>query len=188
VGLIARLRGLFKRKPKVVRDQRLRAFDTRIAELAGRGAELRRSAATLLATRGELERSQDAAQARAKQCRTKAASAKKSGENSAHTVLLADAEAADAEARGFAEQILRLDEDARAIGDTTRKIEAEVASLRQELSGAEARLTAAAAVTSASKAMAEKADQLRSLDEARDGVEHAKALADVYREDLDRKR
>jgi phage shock protein A len=188
VGPIAWLRRLFRRKPKVVRDPLLRAFDARIDELSGRASELRRSAATLLATRGELERGKESAAARAKQCRTRSEQAKKGDEAQARAVLMADAEAADQEARGFAEQLSKLDDDSRTIGETARKIEAELAALRQERASAEARLTAAAAVTGASRALAEKAQQIAALDEARDGVERAKALADVYREDLERKR
>ncbi len=188
MGLIAWIRRRFARAPKTRRDPLLAAFDQRITELDGRASELRRSAATLLATRGELERGQAAAEMRARQCRVRADEAQKAAEAQARAVSLADAEAADTEARGFAEQMAKVDEDAQAIAETTRKLEGELASLKQERAATEARLTAAAAVAGASRALAEKADQLTALDEARDGVEQAKALADVYREDLARKR
>ena len=188
MGLLDWLRKRFKRKPKVVRDRRLLAFDIRIDELTRRASDLRLSAATLLASRGELERGRDAANERARQHRRRADEAKKAGDAQAQAVLLADTENTETEARGFAEQLVKLDEDARALADTSRSVEAELASLRQELAAAEARLTAAKAVTGASRALAEKADQIAALDEARDGVEQAKALADVYREDLQRKR
>jgi phage shock protein A len=182
------LKKRFTRKAKVGRDPLLRVFDERVDELERRAAELRLSAATLLATRGDLERGKLAADARAAQCRTRSDQAKKSEDAHGQAVLVADAEAATTEAEGFAKQMMQVDEDARAITETVRKLESELASLRQERAGAEARLTAAAAVTGASRALAEKAYQIRELDEARDGVEKAKALADVYREDLSRKR
>lgn len=187
MGVFDRLRWFFRGRRRVEPDDPLAAFDRRIDALAARAAELRRSAATLLSTKGEMTRAQSAARRRAAQVAARAGAAGRAGDDRSAVVLEGDARAAEAEAAGFDRELARVDDDARALAEGTRRIEEELSTLRQERAGAEARLVASTALSGAGRAMAERGHELTALDAARDEVEKAKALAEVYREDLARK-
>lgn len=61
--------------------------------------------------------------------------------------------------------------------------ETELAKLRLERDAARVRLDASSAVTESAAAFVDPLDQLLDLDAARDEIERARALADIYREE-----
>ena len=181
--------GFLKRKKKVpeLKDP-LAVYDGFIESLERQGAEVRKSAATLLALRGDLTRDVQKYEARAKDLTARVRVAEAKGDLAATRTLRRDLE----EAVGMGEQsqkaLIDANEDAQllleAAGDSAKR----VAELKSERQSAKARLATGQVVSSALRQQVEQFDRVLALDAARDEVERARALADVYRDDADKKR
>ena len=176
-----------KRKASELKDP-LAVYDGFIESLERQGAEVRKSAATLLALRGDLTRDVQKYEARAKDLTARVRVAEAKGDLAATRTLRRDLE----EAVGMGEQsqkaLIDANEDAQllleAAGDSAKR----VAELKSERQSAKARLATGQVVSSALRQQVEQFDRVLALDAARDEVERARALADVYRDDADKKR
>lgn len=172
--------GLFKKKPAAPEDP-LAAFDGAIASLERQGTEVRRSAATLLALRSELARDRERYERRIAEKEDKLAQA--AGEPRAAQTLQRDVLEARRLLERTREAFAEADANATLLKEAAEELQRQLAALKEERQGATARLKAGVLVTSALKARAQNFERLMKLDRARDEVEKAKALADLYRED-----
>ena len=99
-------------------------------------------------------------------------------------MLDADARRENVRAAGIREELARTQTDVAQLEEAARRVAGQVDHLRSERDLAEARLTAGTAL--AAEAQRSRADRVRRLvavDAARDEVERAHALAEVWRED-----
>ena len=182
-GWIKRRLGWTKKKEDEPGDL-LAAYDRRLDTLARRGADLRRTAATLLAARGGLDRALEASQAEQEQAAARRAQA--SGRPDVLQVIEADLLRAQGRQAALAEERTRIDAEARALAEATARVEAEAEALRRERESAVARLAASRSLAEASsQVLSESLGELAALDRARDEVERAHALADLAAEDLE---
>lgn len=177
-------RDWFRRKPAPPRDP-LQAYDLRLDALGERAALLRKSAATLLAVRRDLDRKLQALQAQLTQAQ---AQAQRAGEDATlRAVLGGDVERLRRDLEAATGQRARVDQDALALTAAVGTVEDEREQLAREREGASVQLAATGAVLAARPALEDRVDELIQLDAARDEVERAHALAEIYREDAARK-
>ena len=181
--------GFLKRKKKSVElKDPLAVYDGFIEALERQGAEVRKSAATLLALRGDLTRDEQKYEARAKDLTARVRVAEGRGDLGATRTLRRDLEEANHMREQSEKALIDANEDAQllleAAGDSARR----VAELKSERQSARARLATGQVVSAALRQQVEQFDRVMALDAARDEVERARALADVYREDADKKR
>ena len=176
------LRDWFRRRKATPARDPIEAFDSRIDALAARGAALRTSAAALMASRRTLERkiAQGEVADGDREARTEQALA---SDPEALAVLQADRAAAVKLKEQWEEEMRRATSEAEAVAEAVRAIETELAKLRLERDAARVRLDASSAVTESAAAFVDPLDQLLDLDAARDEIERARALADIYREE-----
>ena len=165
----------------------LAAYDGFIESLERQAAGVRKSAATLLALRGELARDQERYGGRIRDLDGRVATAREKGDARAERTLLRDRE----EARELLEQsekaLASANEDSALLLEVAEDLGRRVRELKTERQSARARMRVGAAVTKALSQQAEEFERVMALDAARDEVERAHALADVYREDQDKK-
>lgn len=176
--------GFFKKKKDAKPADPLAVFDQLIDSLERQTAAARKSAVTLLALRAELRRDQDKYRAR-----IHAIDKKPSTTDAAVLKVLARDQT---EAQRLLE---RTDEAlAQAEADSTLLLEAaedlgrQLQELKEERQSARARFSSGAMVTDALKAQAAGFEKVMKLDAARDEVEKAHALAELYRDDVKRQR
>ena len=175
-----RLFGKKKEPPKPVDP--LEAFDAMITALERQGVEVRKSAATLLALKGELARDREKFQKRLASIderRVKAANEPRvlrtlEGDHGETQRMLARTDEALAQAES----------DAKLLLETAERLKSELLELREERQSAKARLSAGVMVSEALKARVASFDKVMKLDAARDEVERAHALADLYRDEV----
>jgi phage shock protein A len=192
----------FRRREPPAPDP-IAAYDDLVSDLESEAAELRRAAATLLTARARLGRELEQAQKAAQQLRTRAAQAAVVGgswssrprpanevrvepraDAAAAEVLLRDAERLDRQAEGLREALAQTDVDVDQLKEAAVRVTSQVEQLRNERELARARFTAGTAL--AAEAMRSRADRVRRLvavDAARDEVERAHALAEVWRDE-----
>lgn len=174
--------GFGKRKKERPPEDPLAAYDALLEDLKRQGRELRKAAATLLALRGELSRDVDRNARRAEDLERRGAEARRKGQARAEAVLAADLARAR-RLRAEAEAALAsAGEDARLLLEASEDLAGKIRELEAERRGASARLRASAAVTRALRERTERIDQVLALEAARDEVERAHALAEIYRE------
>ena len=176
----------FRRKPKAPADP-IAAYDARIDALGERAALLRKSAATLLAVRRDLDRKLAELEAREKDALARVETAKKHDELDAASVLTEDARRLTKDREALASQRERVVRDAEDLAEACKRVEAESEELQRERDGAKVAIAAGQAVLSARSALTAHFDEELKLDHARDEVEKAHALAEIYREDALRK-
>ncbi|MFN7135163.1 MAG: hypothetical protein ACK4N5_24020, partial [Myxococcales bacterium] len=109
----------------------LAPWDERLGVLTRRTSELRRSAATLLSLRGELERGVLKARQQASEARRKA---EEPAAQRIAVVLAEDAERADKRADELQAELERVRIEADGLAETVRTLEAEAEQLRRERS------------------------------------------------------
>jgi len=175
----------FRRRPAPAPDP-IAAYDDLVSDLGGEAAELRRAAATLLTVRSRLGRELSGREQVGRTLRDRADRARAVGDSRSADVLAADAAREDTQATALREELVRTDSDVAQLEEAARRVAGQVDRLRSERELAAARLTAGTAL--ASEAMRSRADRIRRLvavDAARDEVERAHALAEVWREDRD---
>jgi len=192
----------FRRREPPAPDP-IAAYDDLVSDLESEAAELRRAAATLLTARARLGRELEQAQKAAQQLRTRAAQAavvggswssrprpanevrvERRADAAAAEVLLRDAERLDRQAEGLREALAQTDVDVDQLKEAAVRVTSQVEQLRNERELARARFTAGTAL--AAEAMRSRADRVRRLvavDAARDEVERAHALAEVWRDE-----
>jgi phage shock protein A len=184
VGVISWLRERLRGGSLPAREDPIEAYDRRIDALSGRGSELRRAAATLLALRGELERGLDAEKGKQREARARLEQARGKSRADVSAVLSEDLGRATERMEAISNELAQVGEDAKALGFSAKEIEREAEQLRRERSSAAARLSASVTVARAAQAEGDRLDEILALDRARDEVERARALAEVCKEDL----
>ena len=172
-----------RRRPPPPPDP-IAAYDDLVSDLDAEAAELRRAAATLLTVRARLERQQSQGETTARALRDRADQARSRGDAHALEVLTADVQRLQRQGDGLAESLARTEADVAALKEAAGRVAEQVERLRAERDLAAARFTASS--TLAAEAQRSRADRVRRLvavDAARDEVERAHALAEVWRED-----
>jgi phage shock protein A len=185
LGRLARVEFRFwrRKKPEPKPDNPLATYDKLIEDLDRQGAQVRRSAATLLALRGDLRRDRDRGTRRAEEARTRALEASRKGDAAAERVLRRDAEDSSREAAAAEEALGQAEADAELLLEAAQELSARVSELRTERASARTRLTAGHAVSQVLRDRHEKFEHVLALDAARDEVERAHQLAQIYREE-----
>ena len=172
-----------RRRPPPPPDP-IAAYDDLVSDLDAEAAELRRAAATLLTVRARLVRQQSQGETTARALRDRADQARGRGDAHALEVLTADVQRLRRQGDGLAESLARTEADVAALKEAAGRVAEQVERLRAERDLAAARFTASS--TLAAEAQRSRADRVRRLvavDAARDEVERAHALAEVWRED-----
>jgi hypothetical protein len=156
-------------------------FDGLLEALDRQGREVRRSAATLLALRAQLDR--DAMRYRAQVRDLEGRLELSQGDARASRPLGDDLQ----QVKGALEQTLeasaRAESDATLLLETAEALKVKNAELAVERQSAWARLAAGAVVSQALQQRVEEFDRVLRLDAARDEVERAHALAELLREE-----
>lgn len=184
MGVIAWLRERLSGRSLPAPVDPIDAYDRRIDALSGRGGELRRAAATLLALRGELERGLAAEEGKQRDARARLEQARGKSRADVSAVLSEDLERATERMEAMSNELAQVGEDAKALGASAKEVEREAEQLRRERASAVARLSASVTVARVAHAKSDRLDEILALDRARDEVERARALAEVCKEDL----
>ncbi|WP_426751594.1 PspA/IM30 family protein [Myxococcus sp. Y35] len=177
--------GLFgkrKKEPSRPADP-LAAFDQLIETLDRQAAEVRKSAATLLALKADLARAEERYARRLEALTSRRATAKERGDVHAVRVLEKDQAQAEDLLATTRDSLARAESDGRLLLEAASELGDRVAELRRERDSASARLTVGGIVTEALRERVARFDQALVVDAARDEVERAHALADIYREE-----
>ena len=176
--------GFWKRKKKVERPaDPLAVFDQLIEDLERQGAEIRKSAATLLALKGDLSRSVERYTRRLEDIASRKDVAASRGDAKSEAVLERDRAQAQALLESSRESLERAEQDSKLLLEAANDVAARVLELRTERESASARLTAGGMVTQALRDQVARVERVMALDAARDEIERAHALAEIYREE-----
>lgn len=182
VSLPPQVFGLFKKKSAPERSSDpIAVFDAVISSLERQGAEVRKSAATLLALRAELARDQEKYSERV--LATKQRLDRALGEPKVEKTLMRDLTAAQQLFESTKAAYAQADADAKLLMEAAEDLSRQLSELEGERQSARARLFAGAMVSDALRAQVANFDRVMKLDRARDEVEKAHALAELYRED-----
>lgn len=174
--------GFFKKKPTPPKaTDPLAVFDAVIASLERQGAEVRKSAATLLALRAELSRDQGKYEQRITTTEGKLERAE--GDPKVEKTLRRDLLEAKQLLERTREAHAQAETNAKLLMEAAEDLSKQLAELAEERQSARARLSAGVMVSDALKAQVANFDRVMKLDKARDEVEKAHALAELYRED-----
>ena len=182
---MASLFGLFRRKPKAkpLPKDPIAAFDAVLEQLDRQGSEVRKSAAALLASRGELQRSLERYARQEEEIAQRIQTAAGRGDARAEKVLGKDLDQVRAKARQSEEALAKVGGDAELVLELARSLAEQSAALRDERNSARARLDAETLLTGALTERAARIEQVLAVDAARDELERAHALAEIVRED-----
>lgn len=176
--------GLFRKKDKKKKPaDPLAAFDQLIEDLERQASEVRKSAATLLALKGELTRSVERYTRRLAEIAERRAVADSRGDAKSASVLLRDQEQTEALLKSTRDALERAETDAGLLMEAASEVGARVVELRTERQSASARLVAGGLVTGAMRERVDRIEKVLALDAARDEIERAHALAEIYREE-----
>lgn len=174
--------GFLKKKPVTPKStDPLAVFDAVIASLDRQGSEVRKSAATLLALRSELLRDEKKYELRVATTNERLAAAL--GEPKAEKTLRRDVVEAQQLVERTREAHAQAEANAKLLMEAAEDLSRQLAELQQERQSARARLSAGVMVSGALKTQVANFDRVMKLDRARDEVERAHALAELYRED-----
>jgi phage shock protein A len=174
-----------KDKKKKTPADPLAAFDQLIEDLERQASEVRKSAATLLALKGELTRSVERYTRQLADIAERRMVAESRGDGKAVTVLLRDKEHTESLLKSTREALARSEKDSRLLLEAANDVGSRVAELRVERQSASARLMAGSQVTEALRERVDRIEKVFAVDAARDEIERAHALADIYREERD---
>ncbi len=175
--------GFFKKKSALAKKELdpLAAFDVVIASLERQGGEVRKSAATLLALRSELNR--DVVKYGKRIAGIEERLPRAEGDLAAEKTLRRDLHEAKRLLEKTHEALAQAEGNAKLLMDAAEELGKQLVELQEERQSARARLSAGVMVSDALKAQVASFDRLMKLDAARDEVEKAHALAELYRED-----
>jgi phage shock protein A len=171
-----------KKEPKKPLDP-LAAFDQLIEDLERQGAEVRKSAATLLALKGELTRSVERYTRRLADITERLEVASSRGDTKATQVLQRDKEQTAALLKSTRDSLERVEPDARLLLEAANEVGSRVQELRTERQSASARLVAGTLVSGTMREQVERIEKVLAVDAARDEIERAHQLAEIYREE-----
>jgi hypothetical protein len=178
----------FKRKKPAGPKDPLKAYDGMIESLERQAAQVRRSAATLLALKGELTRDHERYGKRVEEAERRISSAEHSADASAERALRRDLK----EVKELFEQTLKAlesaNDDTKVLLETAEGLARRAHELKAERMSAQARFATGQVVSTALKQQAEEFDRVMAIDAARDEIERARALADIYREEAEKKK
>ncbi|CAM4056617.1 hypothetical protein G4177_36005 [Corallococcus sp. ZKHCc1 1396] len=176
--------GFLKRKktPPASVDP-LATFDRLIEDLERQAAEVRKSAATLLALKGELARGVTRYTARLGDIAGRRQTAQERGDAKGVGVLERDRVQTERLLESTRESLRRAERDSGLLLSAAGELGERVADLRIERESASARMAVGGVVTDALREQVERFDRVLALEAARDEVEKAHALADIYREE-----
>jgi phage shock protein A len=174
-----------KRRARTAPDP-LGTYDRVLGELEQEGARVRRAAAALLALQRELRRSAERAAAHARELEARLDAAQRRGEEATAEVLRTDGVRSEEEGRAARAALARVDADAQVLVAAARSLEERVGVLRREREEAALRLRAGVLVQEALRLQGERFAHRVALEAARDEVERAHALAELYREEQTR--
>ena len=175
--------GFGKRKrPAPPRDP-LQAFDALVEELEAQASEVRKGAATLLAVRSELGRNLERYAAREKDLHQRLREADRRHDAAAQRLLTRDGEETGRRLAVAQTLLARVDSDAELLMHKAQELKGKLEELHLERQSASAQWRMGQAVGEALRAQAERFTHRVALDAARDDLERAHALADVYRDD-----
>ena len=163
----------------------LAAFDQLIEDLERQAAEVRKSAATLLAMRSDLSRSQTRYTSRLEELARRRAIADAQGDLKIAHALERDRVQAETLLKTTQESLLRAEQDGQLLLEAAGDLGDRVAELRTERESASARLAVGGLVSTALREQVERFEKVLAVDAARDEIERAHALADIYREERD---
>ncbi len=181
--------GFLKRKKKDDKPKDpLAVYDGIIEQLERQGAEVRKSAATLLALKGELTRDLEKYGKRADDLERRIFTADSQADQRAARTLRRDLDEAKEMREQSQKALDSANDDAKLLIEAAEDIARRVAELKSERQSARVRMMGGTAVSSVLKEQVEQFDRVMQLDAARDEVEKARALADIYREDNEKKR
>lgn len=169
--------GFFKRKPAAPPDP-LASFDAVLGSMTRQGEALRKSAATLLALKAQLSR--DDERLRLLRVEVQARLDQTTDEQVAQT-LRGDLLSAERRREAVLESRVKVEGDAALLLEAAREHTQRLEALAAERATAKATLSAGLVVSDALKAQVEEIDRVLALDKARDEVERAHALAEIYR-------
>ncbi|MBU8900936.1 hypothetical protein DRW03_30670 [Corallococcus sp. H22C18031201] len=175
--------GFWKKKAPVAPVSPLATFDSLIEGLERQGAEVRKSAATLLALKGDLGRSVERYTRRLEDIASRRLTAETRGDARAVDVLERDRAQAEQLRAAARASLERVEQDSRLLLEAAAELGARVVELRSERESASARIAAGGVVTEALRARVQRFEQVLALEAARDEVEKAHALAEIYREE-----
>ena len=174
--------GFGKKKVKASVDP-LAAFDGMLEDLERQGAQVRRAAATLLALKSSLTRELASHERASRLGEERLVEAKTAGDARAEQTLSTDLSRLRALTTGSGEALALAQSDAELLLERARELGERLHALRLERQSAQLRLAVSQAVPPAVRALSERIERALALDEARDEVERAHALAEIYRED-----
>ena len=157
------------------------AYDGFIESIERQAAEVRKSAATLLALRGELARDDERYQGRMADLDERIKIAQGKGDARAGRTLTNDRQEAQEMFEESEKALASANEDSALLMEAAEDLAKRCRELKAERMSARARMRVGAAVTGALARRTEEFDKLMALDAARDEVEKAHALADIYR-------
>ncbi|XXF75285.1 hypothetical protein P2318_19660 [Myxococcaceae bacterium GXIMD 01537] len=175
--------GFWRKKAEKKPADPLAAFDQLIEDLERQGAEIRKSAATLLALKGDLGRAVERYSRRLEELASRAAVAQERGDAKSATVLSRDRAQAEALLESSRESLARAEQDSQLLLEAASELSTRVVELRMERDSASARLRVGGLVSDALRERVERFEKVLAVDAARDEVERAHALADIYREE-----
>ncbi|HYX89934.1 MAG TPA: hypothetical protein VE782_00110 [Myxococcaceae bacterium] len=159
------------------------AYDALLEDLQRQSAAIREAAATLLAARAHLEREIERRHASAREMSSRAGSAASAGDRTSERVLRRDAEIAQDEVKSLEESLARTTIDAEELMGQAAELADRIRELRRERQLAVSSLNASTALAAALRARVDRIDHVLAVDRARDEVERAHALAQIYREE-----
>lgn len=181
--------GFFKKKaPSRAVEDPLASFDAVLESMERQGQELRKSAATLLALKTQLMRDEARYRDQLKDLAQRVLEAGELGDAKAEQVLRRDEVATQHRLDETLRARAQADEDAGLLSWAVQEHVSRVEALKAERQSAQARLSAGVVVSEALKARVDEVERVLKLDKARDEIERAHALADIYREEAAKKR
>ncbi|HVE86994.1 MAG TPA: hypothetical protein VND93_29260 [Myxococcales bacterium] len=182
---MASLFGLFKRRRRrpAAPEDPIAAFDALLDQLDRQGAEVRRSAAALLASRGELQRHQAKSERQRQEINERIQTAAGRGDARAEQVLRRDLDLMERGARATEASLVKVEADAQVLLELARDLQEQTDTLREERNSARVRRDAEQLVTGAIQERSARIQQALAVDAARDELERAHALAEIVRED-----
>lgn len=163
----------------------LLAFDEALASLERQASAVRKAAATLLTLRAGLQRDRERALQQLQDLARRLETAHQRADALAERTLVRDEGEARSRLAATEAALAHADGNARLLLSAGEELGRQRAALEEERVSARARLSTGLVVSEALRSRAAEFDRLMRLDAARDEVERAQALAELYREDLE---
>lgn len=173
----------FGKKKKAPPQDPLVAYDAYLEDLDRQAGEVRKSAATLLALRSTLTRDQEKYKKQITEAKARLKKSEEKGDAKSSKVFRGDVEHGERMIAGADEALTRAETDAQLLMEAAKDLAQKAEQLKSERASAKVRFAAGLAVTAAMRQEVTKVDKILALDKARDEVERAFALAEIYRED-----